>query len=871
MGVRGERARIVRRWLPIAVACLAVLLLPLPGVGAAEESAGADDPASDAQAATETGPDDSAGGVEVVRYAGSDQYELSLAVAQALVDAEGGASEWVVLASGESWAEAASAGPLAASLGAPVVLVPPGGLQTAAARPDLVGFLRSSGVRRVVIVGGADVLPNHEPSVLYGLGMLPRNIERVHGEDAIGTSVAIAERLDTPAELGELGRTVIIASGRSIADAVAVGPIAALGPFPLLLTAPDELDTRIAAYLTDQEIEHVVLVGGAAAMAPAVHTAIETAGATVTRLAGRDRSDTARLAADLFRQHTADESACTGSPIRIGLVPAQHPEQALTAGPQLAQQCAALRYTEPDQLPADLRNTLYLSRDLPPGVHVAVFGADDDISDAVLGIDTPPVVFAAFNFRLNADRRSLDGILEVIDDSGRKRLFPQTRMTRQLEDGLPPDWRNQLQSEQRLVIDYWAGVRWSHDGEWLAYRGIDGESLFGLNVHSGELRRIDPNGHRVVDDAIGFTFHWSPVANKLAFSAVVEDETTLSDPDLTPGGTSEFTSELFVYDVESGDTVRLTNNNFRDSAGPWSPDGSHLAFAQTPSLPSATARFGHVAYRRLMVQELATRKSVTVHSDYVLNRVNGGGAAALWSPDGRRLAFVAIPGGDPFTTTEQLHIATLDGGEPIVLRSPDCDDCVTSPALFPLPDLWVDGWSPLGGSIAYSAQFHADGLALVQDIEGGDARETFRLRSKSKQDGTESFSRYIGWTANGQALLYLRSLCHYLDGYSTAEMEVIEVSRDGSRSSVVLDVPSRLGDRHASCVQDTLLSPDRRSIALRDSQLGMQVARFSDGDWKRLLNPAQRQPGSFFDTYNCRMNWVGTGIRIGCAHTIGDY
>ena len=50
--------------------------------------------------------------MEVVRYTGSDQYELSLAVAQALVDADGGTSEWVVLASGESWADAATDRPI---------------------------------------------------------------------------------------------------------------------------------------------------------------------------------------------------------------------------------------------------------------------------------------------------------------------------------------------------------------------------------------------------------------------------------------------------------------------------------------------------------------------------------------------------------------------------------------------------------------------------------------------------------------------------------------------------------------------------------------------------------------------------------------
>jgi len=404
MGVRGKRTRIVRRRrLLVGAACLTVLLLPVSGVAAAEEpTTGAGDSASEAETQNEFTPDDStpedsAGGVEVVRYAGSDQYALSLAVAQALVDAGGGTSEWVVLASGESWADAATAGPLAASLDAPVVLVPPGGLQTAGARPDLVEFLRSSGVRRVVIIGSPDALPNHEPSVLFGLGMLPRNIERIHSDDPIGTSIAIAERIGAPAELGRLGRTVFISSDQSVAGAVAVGPLAATGPFPSLLTSPGELDARITAYLAKHEVEHVVLVGGTTAIAPAVHESIETAGATVTRLAGRDRSDTARLAADLFKQHTDEDPDCADDSVRISLVPAQHPERALTANPLLAQQCTPLRYIEPGKLPDDLQYGLYLAQHSPEGGRVVVFADDQLISDSLVRPSVPPVRVETWN------------------------------------------------------------------------------------------------------------------------------------------------------------------------------------------------------------------------------------------------------------------------------------------------------------------------------------------------------------------------------------------------------------------------------------------------------------------------------------------
>ena len=118
---------------------------------------------------------------------------------------------------------------------------------------------------------------------------------------------------------------------------------------------------------------------------------------------------------------------------------------------------------------------------------------------------------------------------------------------------------------------------------------------------------------------------------------------------------------------------------------------------------------------------------------------------------------------------------------------------------------------------------------------------------------------------------YLRTDCRYFEGHSTAETQVVEVALDGSQASAVLSAPSQIGDRYASCFQINLLAPNDRSIALHDSQLGMRVARFSDGDWKELLKPAQRPPAFSFDTYSCLVKWTSAGIQIGCASSTGAY
>ena len=670
MGVRGEQARIVRqRRLLAGVACLAASLLPVPAVGAAEGSASADESVGEADAEAEAALDKSAGDVEVVRYAGSDQYELSLSVAQALVDADGGTSEWAVLASGESWADAATAGPLAASLGAPVVLVPPGGLQTATARPDLVEFLRSSGARRVVIVGSPDALPNHEPSVLYGLGMLPRNIERIHGDDPVGTSIAVAERMGMPAEFADSGRTVIIASEQSVADAVAVGPLAAAGQFPLLLTTSDALDPRLATYLADQDVEHVVLVGGTTAIAPRVQEALETAGTTVTRLAGEDRYHTAVLAMDLL----AGVPRCADVEIdNVGLALGEEPHLALTAGHLLGPQCTPLLFTDADRLAPVTQNHLYLYRHrtgIEPSWHLI----GDDVTVDPSAIERPPVRMATVadnpngdgqhivvldehhqahhyltdadfdevtHLRWSAERSVITFIGARDGESGWFDLDTHSGAVQRrspFEDWLRP-----------LIRDGWVDPRPSPDRAIVVFRAPAqhdaGHSLFALNVASGEVRQLTDNRatdvHHVVSHPESRNATWLPDGRRLIY--------THSDPtQLRSGCSNTPISQAHIADIETGVGHRIQFDGYAiGDALLLSPDGTHLVVQSYPSYELAPAQDGWSFWTFdcvyfgtgipvLTVFDLRGPQPLRIAGPDLV------GHDPEWSPDGRRLVFRA--------------------------------------------------------------------------------------------------------------------------------------------------------------------------------------------------------------------------------------
>ncbi len=647
-------------------------LLPASGAGAAENPAASADAA--VSNAAETFSDAAHSGTEVVRYAGSDPYAMSIELAGALAQARGGSSERVVLASGESWAESAAAGPLAASLGAPLLLVPPGGLQASAARPDLVEFLESAGTRRVVIVSSPEVLPNHEPSVLFGLGMLPRNIERVHSDDPVGTSIAVAERIGAPAEFGELGRTVIIASDQSVADAAAVGPLAAAGPFPLLLTAPDALDPRTTTYLAEHEVAHVVLVGGTTAVAPSVQEALEATGINVSRLAGRDRSDTARLAAHLFDDHTSDDPKCSEGPIRVGLAPARHPEQALTAGPLLAEQCAPLRFTEPDQLPADLRNTLYLASSGGSPSEVHVFADDRQMPMSSLDVTAPPALIAFVSrWPQGHPRYGEPAAVVIADEMGEWRRYSAGSPAVKVDP-------EEFQASGGDVFE------WPPDGRYLAH--ADGTRLFVADTVTHEMHEAD-FGDLEVTFSIWHRPVWSPDGTRLAISAFTNDDSTCLDMDCGyhPFSTStNHAAEIFVFDMRDQSVKRLTHNATSDEVVAWSPDGTSLAFTQA-SVDEGL--FGAYWYTTsLVIVDIDTGSMTELHDwaqvparDYV-----------AWAPDGLRLAFIGTVAEDtPYDPYDQrVFVVNRDGSGLTQLT----DEGAWG---------WIRGWDDSGRRLLYTS------------------------------------------------------------------------------------------------------------------------------------------------------------------------
>lgn len=288
----------------------------------------------------------SGGDVDVSRLWGQDRYTTSLAVARQFVQESGGSIDAAVLVSGRSWHDAVIAAGLAGTLDAPVVLTQKNEVPAATAE-----FLAEAGVARVVVVGSASAVSDEVLTSFASLG----NVERISGVDPSAASVAVAQRMGDLGVMPGHGPTLVVASAEVFADAMVAGGFSARGGHPVLLTPPDALDAGVASYVTDSGAQHVVVMGGSAAVSTKVQDDLAALGVAVTRLGGRTRLHTAQVVAHFLEgkyTDTAGEACFDRS--TAGLATAWVPFDAFSAGPLLGELCAPLLLTDPERMDPDV-------------------------------------------------------------------------------------------------------------------------------------------------------------------------------------------------------------------------------------------------------------------------------------------------------------------------------------------------------------------------------------------------------------------------------------------------------------------------------------------------------------------------------------
>lgn len=191
----------------------------------------------------------------------------------------------VVLATANQYADALSAGPLAAHYGnAPILLS-----KTDALTPAVEQELKRLKANKVVIVGGTMALSSSVESKLKNMGL---TVERLSGQTRYATNEKINEKL--PAADG-----VFVTAGNNYPDALTAASIAVVKNWPIVLVAdgqavPNSLKTAFG--------DEVVIVGGTTAVSASLEKAVkrEIGSDAVRRLSGKTRYDTGTAAIDYF-------------------------------------------------------------------------------------------------------------------------------------------------------------------------------------------------------------------------------------------------------------------------------------------------------------------------------------------------------------------------------------------------------------------------------------------------------------------------------------------------------------------------------------------------------------------------------------------
>ena len=200
----------------------------------------------------------------VTRHFGPDRYSTAAVIAEAAGTPGnlcGSSAPTVIVTTGQNFPDALVAGPLAYRGRHPIVLTASDRLPKATAN-----YLRSSGARQVIIVGGLAAVSSDVVDAIKALGL---STSRVSGADRADTSVQFARRFNALSGTGCYRRdTVGLATGWAFPDALAAAALLGHYGAPLLLTNPaaipqDLVDYAASGRLTpDLDQPPIVTIGG---------------------------------------------------------------------------------------------------------------------------------------------------------------------------------------------------------------------------------------------------------------------------------------------------------------------------------------------------------------------------------------------------------------------------------------------------------------------------------------------------------------------------------------------------------------------------------------------------------------------------------
>ncbi len=345
----------------------------------------------------------------------------------------------------------------------------------------------------------------------------------------------------------------------------------------------------------------------------------------------------------------------------------------------------------------------------------AIIARDLDFGDriSVIAPDSGAPVNGPLNYQLYArlgaaavlrvEQAMGGGVSVELHEVGAARVL-QKKEVRITAEPLSPEWRLALHGVSDEVEEWVTGVR-----------GVASTRI--LFNRNGTLWTVDSDGanvRQVQQISSGFSPAWHPNGRMIAYSGYAEDG-----------------SHVYVRDLNTGSTRRVSFDIGVNLTPAFSPDGKSVVFAYG----SDASDLWNV---KLEGGEGPVRITVGRGSENV---------QPTFSPDGRRIAFTSGRLGRP-----EIYITDADGANPQWLTTTGFGDQSyrSDPS-----------WAPDGRSVAFQTQ-----------IEGRFQVATINLRDRSvKQHTIEGINEQPSWAPDGRHLVFTST-------------------RGGSRQMWVLDTES---------------------------------------------------------------------------------
>ena len=238
--------------------------------------------------------------------------------------------------------------------------------------------------------------------------------------------------------------------------------------------------------------------------------------------------------------------------------------------------------------------------------------------------------------------------------------------------------------------------RWSPDGKWLSFSASrqDGETqVWALDRRGGEARQLtsvkqgidgfewSPDGQRLLLEITDEVLPWEAADTAAADSADAEGDEGEEEDAPRPyvidrlqfkrdyaGYLDRLRTHLYVWDLDTEALTQITDGEFDDGIGAWSPDGRQVVFVSNRTDEPDANSNSDLWIIDVPAPAASGEGARPVPTPRRLTRNAGSDGSPVWSPDGRWIAYTRNTRPDlVWYGVSELAVISPSGGEPRAL------------------------------------------------------------------------------------------------------------------------------------------------------------------------------------------------------------